>query len=155
MTEKTYAGGCGCGQLRYVAHGEPIDVRVCHCSLCQAANGGKALPRAVFYATEVEIVGETTSYASSNRTNRFQCARCGEGVFGKTTYQPPRCAVALHTLDEQGVLKPDMRFWVSDDPEAAELNDGLPQYPEYPPDYAARIAAAVAKMEAEKAAKGG
>jgi hypothetical protein len=140
MTDKIFAGGCSCGQIRYVARGEPVDVRVCHCSICQKANAGQPFARAVFFADAVSVTGETTSYPSSERTVRHFCARCGQHMFGRTTYDPVRLGISLASLDEPGALKPDMHFWVSDDPTAALLADGLPQYEQFPPDYAKRLA---------------
>jgi hypothetical protein len=36
----TLQGGCYCGQLRYLAEGEPMMKAQCHCRECQYISGG-------------------------------------------------------------------------------------------------------------------
>jgi hypothetical protein len=128
MESETYSGGCLCGQVRYLARGAPVNVRVCHCAQCRQANGGLSFGRAVFLARAVTFTGATTSYASSQSLMRHACPTCGVLVHGEALDDPQRYGIGLATLDDPEALKPDMHIWVSEKPEAVNLDDGLPQY---------------------------
>ena len=54
---QSHAGGCLCGQVRYVARGAPLNVRICHCGLCRKASGALMFGRAVFPREAVERRG--------------------------------------------------------------------------------------------------
>lgn len=125
----TYSGGCLCGQVRYVADGEPANVRACHCSLCRRAAGAPFFARAIFPREAVHRQGETLDYMSSPRLTRMSCARCGTLVFCEPNDGPPRIAVNLATLDDPNALAPDMHIHVANRLEWVKLEDGLPQYP--------------------------
>lgn len=128
-----FAGGCLCGQVRYVARGEPLNVRACHCRLCQRASGAAFFARAMFSLDAVAREGETLDYRSSPRLARMSCARCGTLVFCLPNDAPPRIAVNLVTLDAPDALAPDMHIHVENRLAWVKLDDGLPQYPQGPP----------------------
>lgn len=128
--EPAYAGGCLCGQVRYVATGAPVNVRVCHCGLCRKASGGMAFARAVFPKAALALTGETAAHASSPRLLRHHCAVCHALVYAEPLDRPTVLSVGLATLDDPGALRPDMHIWVSAKPDWLVLDDGLPQYPE-------------------------
>lgn len=125
-----YTGGCLCGQVRYVAEGEALNIRACHCRLCQKATGGAFFARAVFPAAAVRREGETRAYPSSERLARLSCARCGSLVYAQPLDRPQFISVGLSTLDDPDALTPDMHIWVSAKPAWLQLADGLPQHPE-------------------------
>ncbi|MDB5450721.1 MAG: glutathione-dependent formaldehyde-activating [Phenylobacterium sp.] len=133
MTDQTYAGGCLCGQVRYLARGEPVNVRICHCGLCRKASGGLFYGRAVFARDALERQGETTAHASSPRLLRHFCPTCGAMVYGEPLDRPAYLSVGLATLDDPDALAPDMHIWVSAKPAWLTLADGLPQHPEGAP----------------------
>jgi hypothetical protein len=129
VSEPAYAGGCLCGQVRWRATAEPVNVRLCHCRLCQRATGGPYFARALFPVGAVTRDGETTAFASSHRLVRRSCARCGTPVFAEPN-DAPYLAVALATLDEPGALPPGSHTWVSQKLPWVVIDDGLPQFPE-------------------------
>lgn len=124
----TYSGGCLCGQVRYVATGEPVNVRVCHCGLCRKASGGMAYARAVFRKAALDRRGETVAHASSARLLRHHCPTCHALVYGEPLDRPDYLSVGLASLDDPGALRPDMHIWVPAKPAWLTIDDGLPQY---------------------------
>jgi len=124
-----YTGSCLCGQVRWRATARPGNVRVCHCRNCQRATGGPYFARAVFLAEHIERTGETTRWPTSERVDRLSCARCGTSVFAQPKDPPGRLSVALATLDDPAVLRPEMHIWVSEKLEWVSLDDRLPQFP--------------------------
>ena len=129
MSGAPYAGGCQCGQVRWRARAEPINVRLCHCRNCQRATGGPFFARALFHDEDVERLGEVTRWASSQRLHRLACARCGTPVFAEPQ-DGPWIAVSLATLDDPGALAPGSHIWVSEKLAWTLIDDGLPQYPQ-------------------------
>jgi len=125
-----YAGGCLCGQVRWRAAAEPVNVRLCHCRNCQRATGGPYFARAVFLSEHIERTGETTRWPTSPRVDRLSCARCGTPVFAEPKDPPARLSVSLATLDEPGAITPQMHIWVSRKLDWVHLDDGLPQFPQ-------------------------
>ena len=126
-------GGCLCGQVRYEARGEPLNVRCCHCTLCQKAGGAPFFARAMFALKEVTISGQTLDHPTSERVMRRFCARCGTLVFSQPNDPPARIAISLPTLDDPNALAPNMHIFTSTRLPWLKLDDGLPQYPERPP----------------------
>lgn len=131
--EATIKGGCLCGAVRYLAHGAPLNVRLCHCDRCRKASGGLAFGRAVFERERLEVTGETRAYPSSPRLLRRFCPTCGTLVFAEPLDRPQYLSVSLATLDDPNALAPDMHIWCEDKPEWLVLGDGLPQHPQGAP----------------------
>ena len=85
-----HEGGCVCGSVRYVTHGDPLRVTVCHCTWCQRRTGSAFSVEPVFNADQVEIGGgPLTKYRHvSDRSGRWLdlefCPKCGtrSDIFG-------------------------------------------------------------------------
>jgi hypothetical protein len=88
----TFAGGCFCGQVRYLATTQPVNVRICHCGRCRRASGGLFYGRAVFPKDALERHGETATYASSPRPEAGH-AHLGVGQAGVAAAQGRAAAV--------------------------------------------------------------
>jgi len=130
MDGAIYEGGCLCGQVRWRATGEPANVRVCHCRLCQRWSGAPFFARAVFLAGDIAWSGETTSWPTSPRIDRRSCARCGTPMLSCPKDEPARVGVSVATCDDRHALVPTCHIWVSEKLAWLALADGLPQYAE-------------------------
>ncbi|HVY33989.1 MAG TPA: GFA family protein [Caulobacteraceae bacterium] len=128
-----YPGGCLCGQVRFVATEAPIGARICHCRLCQKAQGAAFLAAGSFAKSAVSIQGRTARYQSSYRLFRHFCPDCGSSLFIEPIDAPERLAVHLATLDDPGAIRPQMHIWTSSRLDWIKFDDGLPQYPEGSP----------------------
>ncbi len=96
-------GGCLCGDIRFIAKGEPYRVGLCHCLDCRKQHGALFHASAIFPETSVTVEGETRSYAG-----RHFCPRCGSSVFSHTEDE---IEVNLGSLDDVGVFRPTYELW--------------------------------------------
>jgi hypothetical protein len=134
MTELVHEGGCLCGQVRFEARGAPANVRICHCRLCQKSMGSPFFARAIFALDRITVTGRTARYASSAKLQRVFCPTCGSRLMAERP-EMNRAGIALALFDDPGALPPpECHFWTSSKAPWLTLNDGLPQYPEWPPD---------------------
>ena len=83
MTE--HHASCSCGQLRLVAHGDPIRVSMCHCLACQRRTGSTYGAQARFPTADVEITGRSNEYVrigDEGGAGHFHfCPDCGATVY--------------------------------------------------------------------------
>lgn len=98
-----FAGGCLCGNVRFVAAGQPYRVGLCHCMDCRKHHGALFYAAAVFPHDAVTIEGETAEYAG-----RSFCPICGSSVFARSGDE---VEVNLGSLDEPDQLMPTYECW--------------------------------------------
>jgi len=126
-----HEGGCLCGEVRFKAEGEPINIRICHCRFCQKAMGSPYFARALFPQTVLSVEGKTSRYASSERLERVFCTRCGTRLFAWRT-DGTAAGVALAVLDDPNAFAPTEHIFVSRKIDWVRLDDGLTQHQDLP-----------------------
>ena len=132
MSDQTRTGDCLCGWVRFMARGEPINVRICHCRLCQKAMGSPFFARALYDAAQVNFSAEPASFLSSPDLARLFCPRCGTRV-GASRASAGRIALSIALFENPDAFAPECHFFVESRLAWVELGDGLPQYPQWPP----------------------
>ena len=96
-------GGCLCGDVRFVAMGEPYRVGICHCLDCRKHHGALFFAAAMYPQNAVTVEGETRHY-----NHRHFCPRCGSSVFAQWEDE---IEVHLGALDEPDRLMPTYECW--------------------------------------------
>lgn len=96
MSNTERAGGCLCGNVRYVARGEPIRVGVCHCTTCQKNTGSAFLAFAVFRTEQVALEGTLATFKAPTVARRF-CPACGSLVVAED--EPGETDIAIGSFD--------------------------------------------------------
>jgi hypothetical protein len=120
-------GGCQCGAVRFAVHAEPYNHHICHCRMCQKANGN-------FFAALVNVMNEDfevtrgtiATFNSSRDVARGFCAECGTPltIVDRGT---DHLNVSIASFDEPARLKPEIQIGTeSRMPWFAELA-GLPE----------------------------
>jgi hypothetical protein len=132
----TFEGGCYCGNLRYVAEGEPIMKAQCHCRECQYLSGGAPhmfflMPRKGF----TYIKGAPKQFKRSDlegAVTRDFCAECGTHI---AVNRPGLDAVILKvgTLDDPALFgQPRMAIFTIDKQAFHHVPEGLPVFERLP-----------------------
>jgi hypothetical protein len=130
--DQPFEGGCLCGALRYIARGEPINMRVCHCRLCQRAIGAAFNARVLMPLRSVALHGPVGRYHSTPELVRGFCTACGTTVFSERRATGV-IGLTCGSLDKAGLFQPADHIWTSSQQPWVRLDDGLPRYPEAPP----------------------
>jgi hypothetical protein len=91
-------------------HGQPKDVSVCHCRMCQKAFGAYCAPLVAVGDAEVSWTrGAPKRFASSNFVKRGFCGDCGTPL----TYEAPDgLSLAAGAFDDPSRLPPTIQFGV-------------------------------------------
>lgn len=110
-------GGCSCGAVRYRLRREPMFVHCCHCRDCQRQTGTAFVLNALIETAEVEVLqGELARNQMPTESGRphgiDRCAACGCAVWSEYGGIAELRFVRVGTLDEPGLLSPNVHIYV-------------------------------------------
>ena len=92
---------------------------------------------AFFKADDVEIAGETASYAatadSGNVNTRHFCPKCGSRVFGENTGRPGVVGIAVGCVDENDWFAPEAVVYAASRPGWDVTSEEIPQLRDHAP----------------------
>ncbi|MEZ5998449.1 MAG: GFA family protein [Hyphomonas sp.] len=130
-------GRCYCGEIQFVAEGDPIMKGECHCRECQYITGGNAndfmaLPEAGFRYTKGTPKQFTRTDIESPVTREF-CGTCGTPLLARSPALPGALIVKVGTFDDMSVFgQPDVVIQTADAPGFHHIPEGIPSFPRWP-----------------------
>ena len=129
-------GRCYCGNVRYVAEGEPMLQAQCHCRECQYITGGApntfiVMPAAGHKYTKGTPKAFTRSDLERAVTREF-CPDCGTHLATRPPGRPV-IVVKVGTLDDPKLYGgPQMAIFTIDKQPFHQIPDGLPSFERMP-----------------------
>jgi hypothetical protein len=128
-------GGCYCGEVRYVAEGDPMMQAQCHCRECQYITGGApnmflAMPVGGFKITK----GAAKQFARKDLerpVTREFCPECGTHI----TTRPqgfPAVILKVGTLDDPKQYTPKVAIYTCDKQAFHQIPEGMPAFEKLP-----------------------
>lgn len=138
MTDQPFATGhCLCGAVSFTAKAAPQMSGQCHCKDCQRASGTGHMSLAFFKREDVEVTGQTASFAvtadSGNTNTRHFCPRCGGRIYGENSARPGMVGIAVGAIDDNGWFKPQRVVYVKDKPVWDVTATDIPNFAMMPP----------------------
>jgi hypothetical protein len=127
------SGGCYCGDVRYVAEGEPMMKAECFCRECQYITGGgglvvMAMPVDGFALTKGAVKGFTRTDIEHGVTREF-CPNCGTHLFTRAPGFKAGIIIKVGSLDDPSVFgKAESANFVCDAQPFHRLPDDMPRY---------------------------
>ena len=122
-------GHCLCGQLRFVAHGDPKWVVYCHCASCRRHTGSPVACFVNFPLACVEFTGTRTKYESSTGVTRSHCATCGTPIAYETARRPGEIDLYLNAFDEPERFEPQAHVYFEEHLTWFDTRDEKPRLP--------------------------
>jgi len=133
--EMKLEGRCYCGNVRYVAEGEPMLQAQCHCRECQYITGGApntfiVMPAAGHKYTKGTPKAFTRSDLERAVTREF-CPDCGTHLATKPPGRPV-VVVKVGTLDDPAQFMPQMAIFTVDKQPFHQIPEGLKTFERRP-----------------------
>ena len=128
-------GRCYCGNVRYVAEGEPMLQAQCHCRECQYITGGApntfiVMPAAGHKYTKGTPKAFTRSDLERAVTREF-CPDCGTHLATKPPGRPV-VVVKVGTLDDPAQYTPQMAIFTVDKQPFHQIPEGMKTFERRP-----------------------
>ena len=127
-----HEGGCFCGQVRYRATGAPVNIRACHCRMCQKATGQPFNARVLYRQADITVTGQVARFASSDALDRGFCPTCGTTLFSIRDAQA-LIGVTMGTFDDPAGLAPTQHIWLESKQPWVCVEDGVEMFEGPPP----------------------
>jgi len=124
---KSYAGGCLCGAVRYEIQGPLRDIVGCHCGQCRKTSGHHVAAtqgrwdKLRFLNDEALIW-----FRSSDVASRAFCGRCGSNLFWRR-HGNENVSIFAGSLDQPTGLRMVSHIHAESAGDYYEISDGLPQ----------------------------
>lgn len=130
--ETALAGGCLCGQVRYLARCKSDFAGFCYCSDCRRVSGTGRVPFVGVRSHLLDVEGRTAEYPKRGGTGqtivRFFCPECGTRLFAKPQSAPDTTILYAGTLDCPSQFEPTIAIHLESRTPWEPLPNGLARF---------------------------
>lgn len=129
------SGSCLCGKIRYEIEGAPRWMYQCHCGKCRAATGSSFATNIIVDSEKFRIIAgreSLSAFESSPQKFRYFCSSCGSPIYSHGEKTKQIVSVRCGTLNQDPGVRVSYHAFVASKVPWVEINDELPQYPEFP-----------------------
>ncbi len=131
-SDRSLAGKCRCGAVRYEVSDAFLYAANCHCSECRAATGSAFKAFAGIEREKLTITKGLDEIAvfGQEDLNDTRCAACGSFLFS-VVREGAFVHVAMGSLVDAPTIRPTEHIFVGSKAPWFEITDDLPQSDEY------------------------
>lgn len=110
-------GACHCGQVRYRAEIDPLQVELCHCADCQTMSGSAFRIVVPTAESNFELLsGTLRNYTKISESGRQRaqmfCAACGTHIYATSVGDGPKVyGIRVGTIRQRRELRPGAQYW--------------------------------------------
>ena len=119
-------GGCLCGEVRFSAPDEVVEVGVCHCNMCQRWSGGPGFATHSGKAPKIEGAENIKWYRSSEWAERGFCNECGSNLFYRLGVDEPQYSCFAGPFDDQKKFKLAAQTFIEEKPDYYAFAGDIP-----------------------------
>jgi hypothetical protein len=132
-TDKTLAGQCFCGDVRYQVADAFLHAANCHCSQCRRTTGSAFKPFAGIEREKLVLTqgGDGLLIVGEPEGHDAHCGRCGSLLYS-VVRDGAFVHVAMGTLVDEPSIRPDKHIFVGSKAPWFVISGGLPQFPGFP-----------------------
>lgn len=132
-----YAGGCGCGAIRYSVTAEPLISYLCHCTECQRRTSSAfglnmQVPAESLTIEKGEPASRTRTADSGNELSLNFCGDCGTSLFSVPGARPQVRVIYAGTLDDPSWVPVKLHIWADSALPWSIPEDGIERVPGQP-----------------------
>jgi hypothetical protein len=124
------AGGCLCGNVRYLVTLPARFCAHCHCGNCRRAHGAAFVTYAGFREHQVRIDGTESlrRFVTDSGSIRSFCRQCGSTLFYEGPRWPGEIHVVVANIEGDIEKRPAAHVFVDHGADWWQINDDLPQF---------------------------
>ncbi len=127
---------CHCGELKITCEGEPTEIYICHCELCQRRTGSTFNVNALFDSAHVSVEGESETYQRKGDLGimvvyKF-CRKCGSNLFWNSDFAPGQTGIAVGCFADPDFPQPTASLFGEKRHAWVNVPDGIPSFYKMP-----------------------
>ena len=133
--DKTYAGGCLCGDIRYELDGPSLFEMQCCCVDCQKATGTGHTTIIGVHKSQLHVTGAVTTYTNEGDSGGFVtrhfCGRCGGRLYTSGTGPGEMIMIQAGSLDDPNVVEPQRVIYLKQAVKWDHFDPAIPHHEMY------------------------